>query len=173
MNQLRNFLFKVFFSVFVYLFIDNYLSKWSPLIAKVWNLMFHLALLPLVKVTTLALKINGYEVTTNYNILQVAGTDGVYVNNAAIGVGFMFCFAVLILFYPGGDKRKKLWFIPLGVLAIFISSVIRLYYLVSRDTTPGLYLIQEQHDSFSIAMFILIFILWFIWVRLVNKISFN
>lgn len=133
--------------------------------------MFHLTLLPLKFTCLLFIRLAGYEVTSTYNIIQVAGTDGIFLNNSTLGVGFMISFIALILFYPGGSKKKKYWFIPLGLASIFIANAIRLSYLAINDTTPGVYLVQEQQDAFSIAMFIQIFVLWLIWVKIINKIN--
>jgi len=172
MESLRKFLFRVFLSIFIYLFIDNYLAALIKPLSKIWNFLFHLILLPTVKGAALLAKALGHQVTVNYNHIAKIDTAGIFVNNSSLAVGLAYSFAILILFYPGGDNKKKIWFIPAGVLLIFFSSILRLTYYVVNYQSTGQMLTAEQHAIFNIIMLTVIFLLWLIWVRLVNKLEF-
>lgn len=77
-------------------------------------------------------------------------------------------FLCVILFYFG-PWRKKLWYIPLGILVLATINGIRLItlYFVGREL-PGFYDFYHVEGSRYI-MYPLIFILFMIWERKINR----
>jgi exosortase/archaeosortase family protein len=117
---------------------------------------------------------------SKYLVIHVLGYDVVvddeaqimyYPNNGFVGVnmscsGFKQLLQLIILFlvYPGPWKHK-LWFIPLGTIAVYITNLLRILSLsvvVSIDPTK----FDFAHDYVVRPFFyVVIFALWVIWVE--------
>jgi len=81
-------------------------------------------------------------------------------------------FALLILIYPGLWKRK-IWFIPLGMIIIHFTNVLRIVLLsVVSINRPEYW--HLAHNTVLRAMFyVVILALWIIWVEKINKPGFK
>jgi exosortase/archaeosortase family protein len=100
-------------------------------------------------------------------VIWFANTWGVSVNEGCSGFKQMAQFILLMIFFPGSWKRKA-WFIPLGIIILYITNLLRI-------TTLGLALnydprhIHFLHDYVLRSLFyIVIFILWLAWVNKLN-----
>lgn len=83
------------------------------------------------------MKLVGYELVHYKRIVTLEGTRGIYIADLCLGVAPMVIYTGFILSY--GDNRKdKLWFVPLGLLVIFIINVLRV---------TALALIQYHYNS--------------------------
>jgi exosortase/archaeosortase family protein len=92
-------------------------------------------------------------------------------NSGFVGVGVscsgfkqILQFIVLFLVYPGPWKHK-LWYIPLGVLAIYITNLFRIVSLsVVVQTQPEYF--DVVHDYIVRPLFyVVIFVFWVVWVE--------
>ena len=75
---------------------------------------------------------------------------------------------LLIIIYPGIWKRK-LWFIPLGMIIIHFTNILRIVLLsvVSINKPEWWHL---AHDTALRGLFyVVILILWIIWVERINR----
>lgn len=76
-------------------------------------------------------------------------------------------FVLLMLIYPGSWKNK-LWYIPLGMLIIHLTNVLRIMLVSSVAIHIPQWLVIS-HDTVLRGMFYaVIFVLWLIWVRKIN-----
>ncbi len=107
--------------------------------------------------------------------LQLSGTimyfdNGSWtsINSSCSGDKQILQFALLVLIYPGLWKRK-LWFIPMGMVIIHFTNVLRIVLLgVVSVNKPELW--HTAHNTVLRAMFyVVILILWIIWVERINK----
>jgi len=91
-----------------------------------------------------------------------------YVNNSCSGLKQMLQFALLMLIFPG-PWRKKLWFIPLGVLIMHLTNIFRMVGLaVVMNNWP--YQWDFFHDYiFRPIFYIVIFMLWVWWVEKIRQ----
>ena len=91
-----------------------------------------------------------------------------YVNNSCSGLKQMLQFALLMLVFPGLWK-KKLWFIPLGVLIMHFTNIFRMVGLaVVMNNWP--YQWDFFHDNvFRPFFYIVIFMLWVWWVERIRR----
>jgi len=91
-----------------------------------------------------------------------------YVNNSCSGLKQMIQFALLMLIFPGPWK-KKLWFIPLGVLIMHLTNIFRMVGLaVVMNNWP--YQWDFFHDYiFRPFFYIVIFMLWVWWVEKIRQ----
>jgi exosortase/archaeosortase family protein len=110
----------------------------------------------------------GYDYVSGYNSLAILGTYGVIIGNNCVGFGLYYAFSALIIAYHGAI-RNKLWFIPLGVFFIIIINSLRVVALCTNAINPAGYLQMESHDLFNNIIYIVIFLLWFLWIRVINK----
>jgi len=87
-----------------------------------------------------------------------------YVNSGCSGLKQILQFALLIILFPGPWK-KKLWFIPLGILVMHITNLIRVIGLaVIMNKWPQYW--NFSHDYiFRVIFYVVIFLLWMLWVE--------
>jgi exosortase/archaeosortase family protein len=110
----------------------------------------------------------GHEYVSGYNSLAILGTYGVIIGNNCVGVGLYYGFSALIISYPGALINKA-WFIPLGVFLIVLINSFRVVALCTNAINPEGYLQMESHDLFNNIIYVVIFLLWNIWIRVINK----
>lgn len=90
------------------------------------------------------------------------------INDSCSGDKQILQFLLLVLIYPGIVKHK-LWFIPLGMVIIHFTNVLRivLLSLVSVNKPEWWHI---AHDTVLRGMFyVVILVLWIIWVERINK----
>jgi exosortase/archaeosortase family protein len=90
------------------------------------------------------------------------------INESCAGDKQILQFALLILVYPGIWKRK-LWYIPLGMVIIHLTNILRIVLLsIVSINNPEYWHIA--HNTVLRAMFyVVILALWIIWVERINK----
>jgi len=96
-------------------------------------------------------------------------TNGCWIriNESCAGDKQILQFMLLLLVYPGLWKHK-LWFIPLGMVIIHFTNILRIVLLsVVSITKPDLW--HVAHDIVLRGMFyVVILVLWIIWVEVIN-----
>ncbi|GAA4013974.1 archaeosortase/exosortase family protein [Hymenobacter fastidiosus] len=114
-----------------------------------------------------ALRLFGFEASVasaDPYMLLLNRQEVVHVGNPCNGLVLYALFTGFVLAFPG-PVRRKLWFIPLGILAIYLLNIIRvgglalnhLYYHESVDF--------NHHYTFTFVVYGCIFLLWMIWAR--------
>ncbi len=84
------------------------------------------------------------------------------INTSCSGVKQILQFAVLMLLFPGPWKHKS-WYIPLGILAVYITNVMRIVGLcIVMDNWPSQWHFAHNYP-FRVIFYVVIFILWAIW----------
>lgn len=159
---------------------------WAFLLYISWFLIYHKALKkngivddPLTIATAnsaawLFHSLEGYKTTTGPG--EHAGKTIIYVDDKRIlgvasycnGLELLALFAGFILCFPGSWKNK-LWFIPSGMILIFICNVIRLYLLCLNRIFYPQYMEFNHKYTFTIMVYSFIFLLWMIWVNRFSK----
>lgn len=83
------------------------------------------------------------------------------------GLKQMFVFFCIIAFYPGAEKHK-LWFIPLGLLLIWILNVLRISTLVGVFAQfPDAF--DFAHEISKYIFYFVIFMFWVFWEEKIRK----
>jgi len=141
----------------------------------VWYVLYDLWLLPdgrldawisrsVVHVGAFGLDLVGFDAMTNARTLTLPGTAGIRVVDGCNGIGSIGLFVGFVVAFPGRAWRRA-WFVPLGILVIYLSNVGRV---------TGLLLLQNYWDagfgaahSVGAPMFFytVIFGLWVLWVN--------
>jgi exosortase/archaeosortase family protein len=103
-------------------------------------------------------------ITQDNNAFYCQNGSGLILNQSCSGIKQIMQFAILMLFFPGPWKRK-LWFIPLGMIIVHFTNVLRIILLtVVAEHWPDK--IKYAHDNWLRIMFyVVIFALWLLWVE--------
>ncbi len=167
-RSLNTFLFVIFGFYLFWLISENFLSHKVMFYNTLWTFLYHIFLKLLLISSKIGLSILGYEYVSGYNSLAIVGSYGVIIGNHCVGFGLSYGFAALIISYPG-PWIKKLWYVPLGMLAILIINSSRVIALCTDVLKTGGFVKMEAHDLFNNIIYVCIFLLWLIWIKFVNK----
>lgn len=116
-----------------------------------------------------ALSFFGYKLFTvlqdrDMQVIGIDGSNGVWVGSNCNAITLFSLFAVFIIAYPG-HQRSKLWFIPLGILAIHLLNLLRVMALVLIAYYAPEYLDFNHTYTFTFLVYGFIFALWLLWVN--------
>jgi len=100
--------------------------------------------------------------------LGIDGTHGVWIGNSCVGLQLLALFAGFIIAYPGPVK-KKLLFIPFGLVTIYLINILRIVGLCIITLYAPEMLDFNHHYTFTITVYAYIFLLWIIWVNRYSK----
>ena len=112
-------------------------------------------------ILNISMKITDYTITFDNG-------SWISINGSCSGDKQILQFMLLIIIYPGIWKRK-LWFIPLGMIIIHFTNILRIVLLsvVSINKPEWWHL---AHDTALRGLFyVVILILWIIWVERINR----
>lgn len=165
----------IYFSVIVvvahflwkFLFVEDEQATLITLLGWDVSLPFNLVANHIAMITHKFLNILGYETTlASCNIVQHTGysQQGVQVVWGCTGIKQGYIFTCIIAFYRGSYK-DKLWYIPLGLLVIYLFNIFRIV-LISA-------IIKHHPEQFDLwheyimkyLFYIIIFAMWVIWDR--------
>ncbi len=100
-------------------------------------------------------------------IVQINNVSMVGVGNRCNGLELFVLFAGFIICFPG-NLKKKLVFIPLGIIGIYLINTLRAAILALIQLKAPEHLDFNHHYTFTVIVYSFIFALWMIWV---NKFS--
>ena len=107
------------------------------------------------------------DVTGTIRTLGIDGTHGLWIGDPCNGISLFVLFAGFVVAYPG-PLKKKLWFIPLGIISIHLLNIIRIISLVFITYKSPQYLEFNHTYTFTILVYSYVFMLWMLWA---NKLS--
>ena len=100
----------------------------------------------------------------------IDGTYGLWIGDPCNGISLFALFTIFIFWFPGPWK-KKLWFIPLGLISIHLINVLRIVALCIIVTYDYAYLDFNHNYTFTIVVNGFMFLLWIIWAKRISDIS--
>lgn len=123
----------------------------------------------IIKSADALLRTLGYKTFTvlqdrDYQIVGIDGSNGVWVGSNCNAISLFTLFSVFIITYPGHQK-SKLWYVPLGILAIHILNVLRVAALALIAYYWPQSLNFNHTYTFTFLVYTFIFALWLIWVQ--------
>jgi exosortase/archaeosortase family protein len=106
----------------------------------------------------------GYDINTLNTTLYFPNNGYIAVNGSCSGLKQFYQWIFLMVLFPGPWK-KKLWYIPLGLLVIHLTNIFRIIVLsVILMNWPEYW--NVSHDWILRPFFyVVIFVLWVIWVE--------
>jgi exosortase/archaeosortase family protein len=104
----------------------------------------------------------GIEIRTIDAIMYFSNNKAIEVNGTCSGLKQFYQWTLLMILFPGPWK-KKLWFIPMGILIIHIVNVLRIVILaVIMNWNPDVW--KFSHDWILRPFFyVVIFTMWMVW----------
>jgi exosortase/archaeosortase family protein len=111
----------------------------------------------------------GYELIYNSRNVLIRNTEGIYMGNHCLGIPATIVFTLAILFFSG-KWYHKLWYIPLGALAIFCINTSRIVALGITQKVGSPYAFYINHSyTFLILVYGLIFLMIMFWMDYFSK----
>jgi exosortase family protein XrtF len=100
-------------------------------------------------------------------VLGIDGSNGLWIGSNCNAINLFVLFSVFIIAYPG-QQKPKLWFIPVGIIAIHVLNLVRVIALVLIAYHSPQSLNFNHTYTFTFIIYSFIFLLWIVWV---NKFS--
>lgn len=101
--------------------------------------------------------------------IGIDGTNGIWIGDPCNGVVLFALFTGFVMAYPGSVK-KKLWFIPLGLVTIHLLNIFRIIGLCMIVLYAPEFLEINHTYTFTILVYSYVFFLWMLWA---NRLSGN
>ncbi|PCJ84831.1 MAG: exosortase family protein XrtF [Flavobacteriales bacterium] len=173
-------------------FVKNPLSRFliSGLVLFIcWLVLYELWLHPegkldrividhLAVVTSFVLKSMGYSMIADFpqeeevRTLGIDGTHGVWIGAECNGLDLLALFIGFIIAYPGLLKRKLIY-IPIGMLLIHVLNIIRITALCMITYHAPEYLDFNHTYTFTFLVYGFVFWLWYLWTIKFSGILFS
>jgi len=119
----------------------------------------------LAVVSAAGLRLLGYVVTVSADarpLITLSGQPAVIVGHECNGLVLYALFGGFILAFPG-PLRRKLWFVPLGLLLIYALNVLRIMALCLNNYYSRQTVDFNHHYTFTAIVYASIFGLWMWW----------
>ena len=115
------------------------------------------------------LRMFGYSATTRsfqgFNtMISMNGKDLVWIDSGCTGLTLMALFAGFVIAYPG-PLAKKLWYIPLGLLVIYVVNLARVVVLCLNHIYSNASFAFNHKYTYTLITYAAIFGLWMIWAN--------
>jgi len=105
-----------------------------------------------------------------HNRVGIEGAPGVMIGAPCDGLVLFALFAVFVIAYPGPWKHR-LWFIPAGILLIHGLNILRIVGLTIIISWRREWLSFNHDYTFTILVYAVVLMLWWIWVKRFAPIS--
>ena len=108
------------------------------------------------------------SVVQDNNSMYFSNESFMYINKSCSGLKQIMQFVILMMVFPGPWKRK-LWFIPLGILIVHLTNLFRIIGLsVVLENVPDYW--KFSHDYiFRPFFYVVIFFMWVWWVDKISQ----
>ncbi|HXC07267.1 MAG TPA: exosortase family protein XrtF [Bacteroidia bacterium] len=114
------------------------------------------------------LRLFGYTTFTTQaetiRVVGIDGTNGLWIGDPCDGITLFALFTAFMLAFPGPFKHKA-WFIPCGILSIFLINILRITGLCMIVRYKPGWLALNHDYIFKLFVYGFIFMLWMIWVN--------
>ncbi|HLP10782.1 MAG TPA: archaeosortase/exosortase family protein [Flavobacteriales bacterium] len=114
----------------------------------------------------------GHTTFIEGRLIRIAGTSGLWIGDNCNAISLFALFAGFIISFPG-NLISKAWFIPLGIILIFILNCIRMMILAVMDTYSRSWTEFNHTYTFTVIMYAFIFLLWIYWINRYSPLAKN
>jgi exosortase/archaeosortase family protein len=148
----------------------DYKYKFFPIQGQVTALMDWFAKEVLYQSTWILNALMNYQITIEGNIMRFPSGYDVAIDRSCGGMKHIMQFMLLLLLLRG-SWLKKLWFIPLGILIVHFTNVLRIFIVGVLSMNQPEWM-RFAHDEILRWMFyLLLCCLWLIWVKIVSPLK--
>ena len=121
-------------------------------------------------VSDFIIRMIGYSPVTDYDSssMYIPGGNGIIIQYGCLAIGIMFHFVIFIVAYPGSIKGK-VWFIPLGLIVIFLVNSVRIALLAWIDCFKSEYFDLFHNFMFSAIIYAIVFVMCLYFVKTVRQ----
>lgn len=114
----------------------------------------------------------GFEVYAQGRIIGLAGTNMLEIIDGCNGIEVIGLFIGFVVAYPG-LTQNRLWFIPLGILLLYATNVVRILVLaITQLHAPGIFHITHDYSTTAI-FYLVVFGMWVLWVNFGDRLYFG
>jgi exosortase family protein XrtF len=106
----------------------------------------------------------GVEALVQERSLSLPDTAGVRIIDGCNGLSTIGLFVGFVLAYPGRG-RDRLWFIPLGVGAIYLTNVLRVIAMLLVQRYWPAAFVPLHGFGFTTIFYVVVFLLWVAWAN--------
>jgi exosortase/archaeosortase family protein len=119
-----------------------------------------------LKSALMMLKFFGFQTFTGgERLIGIDGTSGLWMGDNCDCIELCALFAGFIIAFPG-NLIKKLWYIPSGIVLIFVLNVLRMIFLSIVQKNFSTKALEFNHTyTFTVMVYLFIFLLWFYWIK--------
>ena len=115
------------------------------------------------------LKLLGFSVyqsmeDRNLQLIGIDGSHPIWIGSPCNALTLFMFFMLFVIAFPGRVKRK-LWFIPLGIVIIHFTNVLRVISLIIINYYAPQYIEFNHTYTFTVLVYGIIFLLWMWWVN--------
>ncbi|WP_051312895.1 archaeosortase/exosortase family protein [Sporocytophaga myxococcoides] len=107
------------------------------------------------------LKLNWIEATY---CISIDGRPALYIGNSCNGLAFFGLFTCFVLAFPASWK-SKLWFLPLGILAIHVLNMIRVILLILNFYFYNTSFDFNHKYTFNFVVYGFMLLVWLYWAK--------
>ena len=139
-----------------------------------WGKLDRLVIDNLVLLSGIVLRILGFNLIPTppsddpIRTIGIDGTHGLWIGDPCNGITLFALFIIFVIAFPGPWKRK-LWFIPIGLISIHLINVLRIVALSIIVTYDYAYLDFNHNYTFTIVVYGFVFFLWYLWANKFSK----
>jgi exosortase/archaeosortase family protein len=113
---------------------------------------------------------NNMKVVHNVDTLFLSNDYTLQIIRSCLGIKLMWIYATLIIAYPGGPWKAKLWYIPSGFAVLHLLNIIRMivlsYVIIYTNSFEFIH-----GFVFRVLFYGTTFLLWYLWLKYFVKIS--
>ncbi len=107
----------------------------------------------------------GYAAEINGSrTMRIQGTPGLFIGDSCNGISLFALFSIFIIAFPG-KIISKLFFIPAGIMVIYLLNVLRVSALAVIETYSYSMTEFNHTYTFTIIIYACIFCMWLYWIN--------
>ncbi len=103
-------------------------------------------------------------------LITLNGQSLVWIDSGCTGLTLMALFAGFIIAYPG-PLAKKAWYIPVGLLAIYLVNIVRVVALAINHIVSQSSFDFNHKYTYTLATYVAILALWMLWANRLSGFS--
>lgn len=122
----------------------------------------------LLNVSAFIIDILGHKTAVYGKILYLDDFYSIHLDRGCLARNLMLIYVGFIIAFPSSIKHK-FWYIPAGLIIIIFINILRIIGLIFTLKYYPQYMDVNHHLVFKYVVYTIVFILWYIWISVINK----